>query len=81
MALLATYFPYLELNNGKSSTPQEFEDGLGKYARSRMFHLCSLMNAMLRSDEDILNWRAHDALVKTFLEPAIVGGMLKNKAM
>jgi len=79
MATAATYFPYSELNNGKPSTLNEFRRELGAYARSRILHLCSALNAMLRSeDDDFINQKAHDGLVRAFFEPQVAEHLLRK---
>jgi hypothetical protein len=55
MADVATYIPYSELNDGKPSTLEEFYAELSIFARSRILHLCSVMNALLRSDGNPIN--------------------------
>src|SRR5437660_9122285 len=79
MAAVATYVPYSELNDGQPSTLDEFCGQLGTFARSRILHLCSAMNAALRSNEDPINREAHDALVKSFFEPQLADRLLRKK--
>jgi hypothetical protein len=79
MATVATYFPYSELNNGTPSTLNEFRTELGAFARSRVLHLCSVMNAMLRSDDEFINQKAHDALVRIFFEPQLAEYLLRKE--
>lgn len=76
---VATYFPYSELNDGKPSTLQEFQAALGAFARSRILHLCSVMNAALRSEKETINRKAHDALVKAFFEPQLADRLLRKE--
>ncbi|MGD0908126.1 MAG: hypothetical protein ABSA96_11130, partial [Candidatus Acidiferrales bacterium] len=79
MATVATYFPYSELNNGMPSTLDEFHRELGAYARVRILHLCSVLNAMLLPrDENFINQEAHDALVRAFFEPKISEYLLRK---
>jgi hypothetical protein len=79
MAVVATYVPYSELNDGKPSTLDEFCGEVSAFARSRILHLCSAMNAALRSNEDSINREAHDALVKTFFEPQLADRLLRKQ--
>lgn len=79
MALVATYVPYSELNNGKPSTFDEFCGELGVFARTRILHICSAMNAALFSNEDALNQEAHDAFVRTFFEPPLAERLLRKQ--
>ena len=79
MATVATYFPYSELNNGLPSTLVEFQRELGAFARSRILHLCSAINASLRSEDDkFINQKAHDGLVRAFFEPQVAEGLLRK---
>ncbi len=76
---VATYVPYSEVNDGKPSTLEEFQVELGVFARSRILHICSVINALLRSDEEPVNREAHDALVKAFFEPQLADRLLRKE--
>jgi hypothetical protein len=76
---LAQYVPYSEFNNGKPSTLDEFRSELGAFARRGILHLCSVMNALLRSEPETINQRAHDALVKAFFNPHIAYDLLRKQ--
>lgn len=78
MARVATYVPYSELNRGVPSTLTEFREELRAFSRTSVLHLCSVMNAMLRSDDDPINERAHRALVKSFFSPDIAVQLLRQ---
>jgi hypothetical protein len=80
MAAIATYIPYSELNDGEPSTLDQFHAQLSAFARTRILHLCSVMNALLRSDENTINQEAHDALVKAFFEPQLAQRLLMKRS-
>lgn len=78
--MFATYFPYSELNNGQPSTFDQFKSELSHFSRTRLLHLCSTLNAILRSEDDYpVNRRAHDGLVRLFFEPNISNFLLANR--
>src|SRR6202035_697930 len=79
MAVVATYIPYSELNDGKPSTLDQFHAQLSVFARTRILHLCSVMNALLRSDENTINQKAHDAMVRAFFEPQLADRLLMKR--
>ena len=78
MALLATYVPYSELNDGKPSTLSEFYCEVARFSRSPLLHLCCAMNIALRSTKETINVQAHDALVETFFEPHVANHLLRK---
>ncbi len=80
MATVATYIPYSELNKGQPSTLDQFQKEVGAFAKSRMLHLCSVMNAILRpqSQEEFINEPGHNALVKAFFQPDIAQALLRR---
>src|SRR6266404_1310341 len=79
MASIATYITYSELNHGEPSTLDQFHAQLSAFARTRILHLCSVLNALLRSDENTISQKAHDALVKAFFEPQLAQRLLMKR--
>jgi hypothetical protein len=79
MATIAQYIPYSEVNNGKASTVNEFESEISKYSARRLLHVCSAMNALIRSEEATINRAAHDSLVNTLFERDLARRLLNRE--
>lgn len=78
MATFASYVPFSELNDGTPSTLEEFRKEVAVFSRTRLLHLCSVVNALLRSNDGPVNVAAHDSLVKAFFEPDTARRLLKK---
>jgi hypothetical protein len=54
----------------------EFRALLGRIPRIPLLRVCSVMNAMLRSENEPINSAAHQELVRAFLSPEVAGRIL-----
>src|SRR5262249_93722 len=68
MAKFATYIPFSEINNNVPCNLDEFHDAIKAFPRTRLLHLCSAMNALLRSDDEPVNLQGHDSLVRNLFD-------------
>jgi hypothetical protein len=79
MAVFATYIPFSEINKNKPSTIDEFHNAIVTFPRMRLMHLCSAMNALLRSDTEPINRKAHDSLVRTLFDEPTAAALLSSR--
>jgi len=79
MAIIATYIPFSEINNNKPCTLDEFHDAIKAFPRLRLLHICSAMNALLRSEDEPVNLRAHDSLVRNLFDEATAALLLDQR--
>jgi hypothetical protein len=79
MAVFATYIPFSEFNDNKLSTLDEFHQAIKAFPRKRLLHICSAMNALLRSEREPVNRNAHDSLVKDLFDEATAVTLLQPR--
>jgi hypothetical protein len=77
MAVFATYIPFSEINENKPSTIEEFHKAIAAFPRTRLLHICSAMNALLRSEDQSVNIAAHDSLVRNLFDDATAARLLQ----
>src|SRR5712691_7968680 len=66
MPIFAIYFTFADINQNQPSTLETFHNRLAALPKVPLVRVCSVMNAMLRSDTEPLNTAAHDGLVRAF---------------
>jgi hypothetical protein len=79
MVVFATYIPFSEINENKPSTIEEFHKAIAAFPRTRMLHICSAMNALLRSEDQPVNIAAHDSLVRNLFDDATAASLLQPR--
>lgn len=77
--VVATYFTWKDLNNGKASTLAEFRATLSKYVRSKVIYVCGVMNNLLSSWEGPMALpESHAELVRSSFPPKIAEVLIKG---
>ena len=76
MATFATYIPFSEINGGNASTLDDFHTAVKAFPRIRLLHICSAMNALLRSETEPVDKLSHDLLVRELFDPRTAAYLL-----
>jgi hypothetical protein len=79
MAVFATYIPFAEINKNRPSTIDEFHHAIEAFPRTRLLHICSAMNALLRSESEAVDRNAHDSLVRNLFDEATAATLLQPR--